>query len=226
MARKLLKSGAIQAIQKVIPKQDQMSFKRPKGQERKKVQQDMNVASYQPFSATQTDTGSNTPFTGSRPVTPEKETPRIQNLYDHFTAESDKEEKPSKDKEDSPTGKDKPKTRSTIYVSGNKVSEEFLRTQFSQFGTITNVSMEIEKGRGFVTFSKTESADKAISECHSKVVAGISLQVQLARHQPQIDPINDASSSAVWATLAAINSQKGSHKDKREKVYYGDDLFG
>lgn len=59
---------------------------------------------------------------------------------------------------------------------------------------------------------------------HSKTIAGITLQVQLARRQPQIDPINDASSSIVWATVAASHSQKGSHKDKRELVTY-DDVF-
>lgn len=30
---------------------------------------------------------------------------------------------------------------------------------------------------------------------------GIDLKVSLARRQPQIEPINDATSSAAWATL-------------------------
>lgn len=55
VARKLFKSGAIPAIQKPQMKQDQMSFKRPKGQERKRVLAESGVASYQPFSATQTN---------------------------------------------------------------------------------------------------------------------------------------------------------------------------
>lgn len=55
MARKLLKSGTIPAIQKPQMKQDQMSFKRPKGQERKRIISETNVASYQPFSSTQSD---------------------------------------------------------------------------------------------------------------------------------------------------------------------------
>lgn len=53
VARKLFKSGAITAIQKPQMKQDQMSFKRPKGQERKRIVPEANVASYQPFSSTQ-----------------------------------------------------------------------------------------------------------------------------------------------------------------------------
>lgn len=81
------------------------------------------------------------------------------------------------------------------------MTEEFLRNQFAQFGKIVSVSMEIEKGRGFLTFVKTESAERAINDLHSKTVSGISLQVQLARRQPQIEPINHASSSVVWSTL-------------------------
>lgn len=55
--------------------------------------------------------------------------------------------------------------------------------------------------RGFVSFAKPESADRAIAEMHGKNVNGIMLQVQLARRQPQIEPINDASSSAVWSSI-------------------------
>lgn len=47
----------------------------------------------------------------------------------------------------------------------------------------------------------------------------------MARRQPQIDPINDASSSSTWSTIAASHSQKGSHKDKRDLVTYDNDLF-
>lgn len=96
---------------------------------------------------------------------------------------------------------EKQRTGNTICVSGNNVTEDFLRNQFSLFGKIVSVSMEIEKGRGFITFIKTESAERAINDMHSKTVSGISLQVQLARRQPQIEPINHASSSVVWSTL-------------------------
>lgn len=96
---------------------------------------------------------------------------------------------------------EKQRTGNTICVSGNNVTEDFLRNQFTLFGKIVSVSMEIEKGRGFITFIKTESAERAINDMHSKTVSGISLQVQLARRQPQIEPINHASSSVVWSTL-------------------------
>ena len=51
-------------------------------------------------------------------------------------------------------------------------------------------------------------------------MGNIQLKVSMARRQPVIDPINDASSSATWSTIAASHSQKGSHKDKRELVAY------
>lgn len=176
-------------------------------------------------------------------------------MYQQFATERDREERGLTDKKSndptSPTVQrgEKQRTGNTIYVSGNKVTEEFLRTHFNTFGKIVNVSMEIEKGRGFITFQTTRAASRAIEEMHSKAIAGIQLQVQLARRQPQIEPINDASSSAVWSTLgkyfrflisinvifrilicllfsccltAASHSQKGSHKDKREMVEYED----
>lgn len=59
--------------------------------------------------------------------------------------------------------------------------------------------------RGFVSFAKPESADRAIAEMHGKSVNGIVLQVQLARRQPQIEPINDASSSAVWSSIGEVS---------------------
>ncbi|XP_053689093.1 negative elongation factor E isoform X1 [Sabethes cyaneus] len=243
VARKLLKSGAIQAIQKPQQKQE-TSFKRPKGQERKRSQQESSPgAQYQSFSSVETPSPNPATSAGVAAATaaaspdapavappaassaasvpsvataltpaPEKE-PRVPNLYQQFANERDKEEQAKAG--DSP--RDRPRSGNTVYVSGNKVTEDFLKKHFSEFGEILNISMEIEKGRGFITFSKTESADRAIGELHSKSVGGIQLQVQLARRQPQINPINDA---------ATNRSQKGKHKDNRELVCYDhDDMF-
>lgn len=150
-------------------------------------------------------------------------------MYQQFATERDREERGLIEKKVSvdtttPIRSDKPRIGNTIYVSGNKLTDEFLRNHFNPFGEIINISMEIEKGRGFITFSKPESADRAISEMNGKPADGVQLLVQLARRQPQIDLINDASSSAVWSTLAASHSQKGSHKDKRQVVKYDDML--
>lgn len=179
-------------------------------------------------------------------------------VYQQIATERDREERGLNDKKASEpaltTRTDKQRTGNTICVSGNNVTEEFLRNQFVTFGKIVSVSMEIEKGRGFITFIKAESAERAIGEMHSKTISGISLQVQLARRQPQIEPINHASSSVVWSTLgkifvsvliifsrfyifltffiysflvAASHSQKGgSAKDKRKMIEYDDnDIF-
>lgn len=137
------------------------------------------------------------------------------------------------------TKPDKPKSGNTIYVSGNRLTEDYLHKQFDGFGKIVNISMEIEKGRGFITFVRAEAAERAIKEVDGKTMGGVQLLVQLARRQPQIDPINDASSSATWSTLgkmitvlhklisdffiplaAANQSQKGTHKHNRKLTIY------
>lgn len=226
VARKLLKSGAIQAIQRPLTKQDQTSFKRPKGQERKRVVPDQGVAQYQPFSSTQSDIQTSDI---ALPEVKDNSTSRVRNLYQQFATERDREERGLIEKKTSvdatsPIRSDKPRIGNTIYVSGNKLTDEFLQNHFNTFGDIINISMEIEKGRGFITFSKPESADRAICEMNGKPADGVQLLVQLARRQPQIDLINEASSSAVWSALAASHSQKGSQKDKRQVVKY-DDMF-
>uniref|UniRef100_A0A336M931 Negative elongation factor E n=1 Tax=Culicoides sonorensis TaxID=179676 RepID=A0A336M931_CULSO len=227
VARKLLKSGAISAIQKPV-KQDQISFKRPKNQERKKVTESNPVTAYQPFSAASATTEQNSAGTSKDPASEKDDgkdlgSARYQNLYQQFASERDKEERGVSDKKANPETRDK-RTGNTIYVSGNKLSEEYLRKHFAVFGQILNISMETEKYRGFVTYNKPEAAETAINEMHTKAIAGITLQVQLARRQPQIEPINDASSSAVWSTLASNHSQKGNHKTDRRGLPTYDDL--
>lgn len=144
VARKLIKSGAIAAIKKTIHKQDQTTFKRPKGQERKRTMVDRKVTTYQPFSSTQNDVAQETII--SEII---KEEPRVQNLYQHFALERDREERgfgsDGEGNTDVAVG-EKPRSGHTIFVSGQKVTEEFLKQTFVEFGTIVHVSMEIEKG--------------------------------------------------------------------------------
>ena len=87
------------------------------------------------------------------------------------------------------------------------------------------LTFQVEKNCGFITFDRADIAERAISEFNGNVVGSIQLKVSMARRQPVIDPINDASSSATWSTIAASHSQKGSHKDKRELVAYDEDMF-
>lgn len=138
---------------------------------------------------------------------------RTFSVYQQFASERDREERGLTEKKVHDTSaptlishrNEKQRTGNTICVSGNNITEEFLRNQFTTFGKIVNVSMEIEKGRGFITYAKVESAERSINDMHTKAVTGITLQVQLARRQPQIEPINDASSSAVWSTLGKFH---------------------
>jgi negative elongation factor E len=210
VARKLVKSGNIN-----IPKteaQSDVKFKRPNiSQERKKVQS-IEATSYHPFSASSEEEKVRTPTTPV-PEKPETETRPVSFLYQQI-AETDSK-KPNSQQRDKKSGY-------TVYVSGKGIDEEFLKRNFNEFGTIVNVAMEIEKGRGFITFSKTEATDRAIAEMNGKTINGIQLTVSLARKQPQIEPINDASSSAVWSTLATSQSQKGNYKDKRIPQVYDD----
>lgn len=85
-------------------------------------------------------------------------------MYQQFVNDRDREERGFFDKKNVEPKPEKPRSGNTIYVSGKNVSEEFLNKHFSEFGTIVNISMEIEKGRGFVTFSKPDATEKAISE--------------------------------------------------------------
>lgn len=238
VARKLIKSGAIQAIQRPITKQDQTSFKRPKGQERKRPALS-EAAPYQPFSSSHTDVPGD--------PAPEQEPKRVQDLYQDYASKRDRGERgqlqsgstvgPATDATKSAEStksaasgavdgtsaisssaagaepaktaaagakSDKPKSGNTIYVSGNRLTEDYLHKQFDGFGKIVNISMEIEKGRGFITFVRAEAAEQAIKELDGKTTGGVQLLVQLARRQPQIDPINDASSSATWSTLGKL----------------------
>ncbi|XP_054274016.1 negative elongation factor E-like [Macrosteles quadrilineatus] len=213
VAKKLLKSGAITAIPRTPKRPEQAGFKRPRGLERKLSGADRTVSGYQPFSATQMDDQDS-----------ETMRPRVNDLYESFVSARDREERGLTDKPREEGRPEKPRSGNTIFVHGMKITEDFLRKTFQSYGNIVNISMEIEKNRGFVTFDKTEAADTAITEINGSIVSNIQLKVTLARRQPIISPINDASSSTAWSSLASNRSQKGSHKDKREQVIY-DDIF-
>jgi len=261
-ARKLIRSGAIAAIQKSSDRE--RTFKRSQGLERKLTTVGGSVGSmigssasgpdnvragYQPFSATHGPGGGFD--TGGEDMNPEPppEAPpakKTKNLYESFVHARDREERGLAPKGEKPGSsgllgntmkkgddqlkggsKDSPGQRqgNTIYVHGYNITEDLLRTTFGSCGKIVNISMEVEKNCGFITFDKAGATEQAIAEYNNNVAEGIQLKVSLARRQPVIDPINDASSSATWSTIAASHSQKGSHKDKRDLVAYDEELF-
>ena len=296
-AKKLIRSGAIAAIQKSAERErteKAAGFKRSQGLERKLTTVGGSVSSmigssasgpdnakagYQPFSATHGPGGGFD--TGGEDMNPEPppEAPpakKTKNLYESFVHARDREERGLAPKGEKPGSSgllgntmkkgddmlkggsnDGPGQRqgNTIYVHGYNITEDLLRVTFGSCGKIVNISMEVEKNCGFITFDKVSvstiwfvslendlahiqhpemfiyvlnqagATEQAIAEFHNNVVEGISLKVSLARRQPVIDPINDASSSATWSTIAASHSQKGSHKDKRDLVAYDEEMF-
>jgi len=61
-----------------------------------------------------------------------------------------------------------PKQGKTVHVRGmGNLTEEICREAFNNIGSIINVSMELDRNCGFVTFDKIESAEKAIQEVRS-----------------------------------------------------------
>ncbi|CAG2119539.1 unnamed protein product [Medioppia subpectinata] len=132
--------------------------------------------------------------------------------------------------------RDTPQTGNTIYVHGFGVNEPILRTGFSIFGNILNITSETDKNCGFVTFDSIESANKAIDEMNQKSVNGIKLKVMLARRQPVVvdkskaetsgDSVPHSSAPDVWSSIAASYSQKSAVKDKRNLISYEEtDIF-
>ncbi|XP_015429986.1 PREDICTED: negative elongation factor E [Dufourea novaeangliae] len=212
VAKKLIKSGVITAPK--TPKRPEQSFKRPRGLVRKLNSTEKTISSYQPFSATQME---------------EEETeavrPRVKDLYDSFVSAQDTEDRTTGDTQSPLKQEMKPRAGNTIFVCGYKISEDFLKKHFQTFGNIINISMEAEKNRGFVTFDKSEAAERAISEMDGSMVSSIQLKVSLARRQPIIEPMNDVTSSLMWSPIAANYSQKSAHKDRRDLKVYEEDLF-
>lgn len=123
----------------------QKNFKRPHiTQERKKAQ---NVseppASYHPFSSTsEDDNSSKSPLPPSEKEKTDGSGRSISFLYQQIV-EKDKDV----DKKQNPQPREKPKSGYTIYVSGKSITENYLKKHFSEFGSIVNISMEIEKGK-------------------------------------------------------------------------------
>lgn len=132
VAKKLIKSGVITAPK--TPKRPEQAFKRPRGLERKLNSTEKTVSSYQPFSATQPEEDESEP-----------KRPKVKGLYDSFVSASDPEDRGIPEKSISSKPETKPARGNTIFVSGYKISEDFLKKHFSAFGNILKITMEAEK---------------------------------------------------------------------------------
>ncbi|XP_029656219.1 negative elongation factor E isoform X1 [Octopus sinensis] len=216
-AKRLLKSGAIKLNNE---NKDKQSFKRSKNFEKKLKDPDKtpSTVGFQPFSATHPD---------SQEKEEEKEVvkPRRKGLSESFVMEGGmRDTRYDRDREER---SDNPRKGNTIYVYGHKVTEELLRKAFENIGPIVNVTMELERNCGFVTFEKVEFAEQAIAMVNGCMISDVQLKVSMARRQPSFNqPQEQASSqSPSWGTIAASSTVSlANYKEKRGLVSY-EDLF-
>lgn len=207
IAKKLIKSGAIAAIQKAPKRDEQAGFKRPRGLERKL---ERTVSGYQPFSATLQEEDD---MMKHRPK---------QEVYEPIVPIARRDDRPEKPVHSSTHTETR--TGNTVFVRGYSITKELLEKTFSQCGAIINITMEVEKDRGFVTFAEASSAEKAINDLHGSVAGQSKLSVTYARRQPYVPPSNDSSPASkvgsTWQAAANNHVQKGNNSDNRVPVSY------
>lgn len=155
IARKLIKSGAIQAIKSPPPQPQNASFKRPRAGRERKLSGSSGaaggVASYQPFSASQ------------EPQLPEeKPAPRVKYLYDSFVTAREKEEKgarvhPSGGESPAPVGA----RSSSLQVTGVRVIEETVRRHLATLEPFTFHQETDDDKVAFLTFDNPDLAAHA-----------------------------------------------------------------
>ncbi|KAJ0181894.1 hypothetical protein K1T71_002616 [Dendrolimus kikuchii] len=149
IARKLIKSGAIQAIKSPPPQPQNASFKRPRAGRERKLSGSAGavggVASYQPFSASQ-----------EPPLPEEKPAPRVKYLYDSFVTARDKEEKGQRNHG---AGGETPTSNTlrgcTLQVTGTRITEETLRRRLASFEPFT-FTQEADEEKVFLMFETAE----------------------------------------------------------------------
>ncbi|KAK2164737.1 hypothetical protein LSH36_59g00038 [Paralvinella palmiformis] len=211
-AKKLLKSGVI----KVEAEKKDLSFKRTKRQK----EQDKSAVCFTPFSPTHVSGSLGDQDETTEPEKVEMSRPKMKGLYESFVSSREPNHGDEEKKDHEP-----PKRGNTVYIHGHNITEEMIRRTFLNFGKIVNVNMEKDKNCGFLTFEKMDSADQAIAEMNGSMVGDTQLRVTMARRQPSFDSLSDTSKSS-WSAIAASQSQKSSHKDKRELITYDEeDIF-
>ncbi|GAB1598721.1 negative elongation factor E-like isoform X1 [Argonauta hians] len=210
-AKRLLKSGAIKLNNENKEKQ---SFKRSKNFEKKLKDPDktQSTVGFQPFSATHPD---------SQEKEDEKETtkPRWKGLSESFVMEGSMRE--SKYDHDREERSENPRKGKTVHVSGHKVTEELFRKAFESIGPIINITMELEKSCGFVTFEKMEYAKQAIDMVNGCMVSDVQLKVTMARRQPSFNQPQEPSLSQKG--MGANSGSYAGAKDRNLVSY--EDLF-
>lgn len=151
IARKLIKSGAIQAIKSPPPQPQNATFKRPRaGRERKlsgSTGSTGGVASYQPFSASQ-----------EPPPPEEKSAPRVKYLYDSFVTAREKEEKSARNNPVETTNINGKTT--FLQIVGTKITEEVVRRRLASCEPFT-YTQEPDDDKVYLSFETVEMATHA-----------------------------------------------------------------
>ncbi|XP_074655041.1 negative elongation factor E-like isoform X2 [Tubulanus polymorphus] len=245
-AKRLVKAGAI----KINNETKKQSFKRKVTRDVEKVHTPASVG-FQPFKdeiddssdvfqppAKQAKTTASSAKSMYESFVPESEREQMEQNSDHKDVErrrhrsSDRRDSERKHEPLPPPPprrepRDYPKKGKTIYVSGRGISEMMIRENFAKFDKITNIHMELDKNCCFVTFESLSGSELAIQEMDRNIINDVYLRVSVARRQPNYDAPSGEQSKTAWSSIAASNSQKGSHKDKRHLVTYddSDDIF-
>ncbi|CAH2243513.1 negative elongation factor E [Pararge aegeria] len=202
IARKLIKSGAIQAIKSPPPQPQNATFKRPRaGRERKlsgSTGATGGVASYQPFSASQ------------EPPPPEdKSAPRVKYLYDSFVTAREKEEKVARNGGEAvhTSGKG-----TFLQVLGPRITEEIMRRRLASFEPFT-YTQEPEEEKVYLAF---ESADMATHAHAALDGCEEGWRVTFVRRPPQ--------AAGSWTPASTARNAPPPKDPKRTLVAY-DDMF-
>ncbi|XP_059060616.1 negative elongation factor E [Achroia grisella] len=218
IARKLIKSGAIQAIKSPPPQPQNATFKRPRAGRERKLSGSAGaaggVASYQPFSASQ-----------EPPPPEEKAAPRVKYLYDSFVTAREKEEKTPRNLGgggDTPvasggsgggggSGSGSGGRSSTLQVSGARITEEAIRRILATYEPFTFIQ-EPDEDKVFLTFDSVEIANHAQTALEG---SDEGWRVTNSRRPP---------STGTWAPAASPRNPPPPKDAKRSLVTY-DDIF-
>ncbi|KAI5630701.1 hypothetical protein NE865_16582 [Phthorimaea operculella] len=206
IARKLIKSGAIQAIKSPPPQPQNATFKRPRAGRERKLSGSAGaaggVASYQPFSASQ-----------EPPPPEEKPSPRVKYLYDSFVTAKDREEKGGR----TPAGGDTPTPKgqiTTLQVTGPRITEETIRLRLAAFEPFT-VTLEPDDDKAFITFDSVEAANHAQTTLETGEEGW---RVSTAKRPPQ--------TPAAWTPAPSPrNPPPPPPKDSKRSLVTYDDIF-
>ncbi|XP_068621426.1 negative elongation factor E [Battus philenor] len=202
IARKLIKSGAIQAIKSPPPQPQNATFKRPRaGRERKlsgSAGATGGVASYQPFSASQ-----------EPPPPEEKPSPRVKYLYDSFVTAREKEEKVVQNPNAGDTPNPNAGKSCMVQVAGTNITEEVIRRRLTTFEPFTFTLEDEEKV--LLTFETPDMASHALSALENTEE---NWRVTSTRRPP----------AGTW-TSATASRNTPPPKDAKRTILTYDDIF-